>query len=406
MAGLLDMMNSDQGLLGLHLMAAAAPRERRMGFGEGLLSSLQGVQAQRAAEEDRKARRQMQEMQMQQQQMQLAEMQRAQQREQGIEQAYRGALRTPEQAAMQKFGGPTVAAAQAVPGMAPQVDQGALLRGLMQADPRQAFQMMQPKPDEQVALSPGQILYNKTKGQEVFRAPDKPAEAPADYRLWELSGAKDRGIPFDEWNRANKRASAANTQVSYGAPVAGMDAQGNPVFLQPSKTGGAPAIIPGVRPPKSAAEERSEMEKAGRARQGQQMLSVLNDAEQILKAGKATSSGIGAIADIGARSIGMTTAGAQDAARLQAMGGWLVANVPRMEGPQSNFDVQNYQTMAGKVADNTIPIPERLAALGEVRRLQRKYAEINGVPIDTDPEPNVPARPAGGNWSIRPVGSP
>ena len=43
--GLLDMMNSDQGLLGLHLMAAAAPRERRVGFGEGLLSGLQGVQA-------------------------------------------------------------------------------------------------------------------------------------------------------------------------------------------------------------------------------------------------------------------------------------------------------------------------------------------------------------------------
>ncbi len=221
--GLLDMMNSDQGLLGLHLMAAAAPRERRVGFGEGLLTSLQGVQAQRADEEDRKARRQMQEMQMQQQQMQLAQMQAAQQREQGIDQAYRGALRTPEQAAMQKFGGPTVAAAQAAPGMAPQIDQGALLRGLMQADPRQAFQMLQPKPDEQIALSPGQVLYNKTKGQEVFRAPDKPAEAPADYRLWELSGAKERGIPFDEWSRANKRAGAARVEVPINLGQKGLD---------------------------------------------------------------------------------------------------------------------------------------------------------------------------------------
>ena len=404
MAGLLDMMNSDQGLLGLHLMAAAAPRERRMGFGEGLLSSLQGVQAQRAAEEERKARRQMQEMQMRQQQIQLAQMQAAQQREQGIEQAYRGAMRTPEQAAMQQFGGPTVAAAQAAPGMAPQIDQAALLRGLMQADPRQAFQMMQPKATEYKNVGNSLVAIGPEGVKPVYRDPDKPAEAPADYRLWELSGAKDRGIPFDQWDLVRRRAGAANTQVSYGAPVAGMDAQGNPVFLQPSKTGGAPAIIPGVRPPKSAAEERSEMEKAGRARQGQQMLSVLNDAEQILKAGKATSSGIGAMADIGARSIGMTTAGAQDAARLQAMGGWLVANVPRMEGPQSNFDVQNYQTMAGKVADNTIPIPERLAALGEVRRLQRKYAEINGVPIEAGPAAG--AQPAAGGWSIRPVGSP
>ena len=223
MAGLLDMMNSDQGLLGLHLMAAAAPRERRMGFGEGLLTSLQGVQAQRAAEEERKARRQTQEMQMQQQQMQLAQMQAAQQREQGIEQAYRGAMRTPEQAAMQKFGGPTVAAAQAAPGMAPQIDQGALLRGLMQADPRLAFQMMQPKPDEQIALSPGQVLYNKTKGQEVFRAPDKPAEAPADYRLWELSGAKERGIPFDQWDLGRRRAGAARVEVPINLGQKGFD---------------------------------------------------------------------------------------------------------------------------------------------------------------------------------------
>ena len=404
--GLLEMMNSDQGLLGLHLMAAAAPRERRVGFGEGLLGGLQGVQAQRAAEEDRKARRQMQEMQMRQQQMQLAALEAEQRKQQGVDQAFRGAMRTPEQAAMQQFGGPTVAAAQAAPGMAPQIDQAALLRGLMQADPRKAFQMMQPKPDEQVALSPGQILYNKTKGQEVFRAPDKPAEAPADYRLWELSGAKERGVPFDQWDLARRRAGAASTQVSYGQPVAGMDAQGNPVFLQPSKDGSVPHVIPGVRPPKSAAEARAEGEKQNRARQGQQMLSALGDAEKILKAGRATESGIGAVADIGARMFGATTEGAQDAARLQALGGWLVANVPRMEGPQSNFDVQNYMTMAGKVADNTVPRAERLAALSEVRRPQQKYAEINGTPMQTPgPQPAASA-PAASGWAIRPVGSP
>lgn len=37
-------------------------------------------------------------------------------------------------------------------------------------------------------------------------------------------------------------------QVNYGQPVAGVDANGNPVFFQPSKTGGAPAIISGVTP--------------------------------------------------------------------------------------------------------------------------------------------------------------
>lgn len=117
--GLLDMMNSDQGLLGLHLMAAAAPRERRMGFGEGLLTSLQGVQAQRAAEEDRKARRQMQEMQMQQQQALLDDRRNAQVAAQAAaarNQQFRGALGAQMQPigqaeALAAGGGPTNAAA-------------------------------------------------------------------------------------------------------------------------------------------------------------------------------------------------------------------------------------------------------------------------------------------------------
>jgi hypothetical protein len=84
--------------------------------------------------------------------------------------------------------------------------------------------------------------------------------------------------------------------------------------------------------------------------------------------------------------VGVSTPGAQDAARLESLSGWLVANVPRMEGPQSNFDVQNYMTMAGKVGDRTTPIPERTAALQEVRRLQQKYASINGTPMSQQPQ--------------------
>jgi hypothetical protein len=116
----------------------------------------------------------------------------------------------------------------------------------------------------------------------------------------------------------------------------------------------------------------------------------MEDAKRILSSGKATASGVGNLVDAGARMVGQTTVGAQDAARLEALSGWLVANVPRMEGPQSNFDVQNYTTMAGKVGDRTVPIKERLQALDTVQTLQRKYAEINGTPAA------APAKPSGG----------
>ena len=169
-----------------------------------------------------------------------------------------------------------------------------------------------------------------------------------------------------------------------------LDANGNPVFIQPTKDGSPPRVIPGVRPPMSAAEERSASEQRTRERTARQMVSGLEDARAILDAGRATESGVGNLVDAAARLVGQTTIGAQDAARLEALSGWLVANVPRMEGPQSNFDVQNYQTMAGKIGDRTVPISERKAALAEVEQLQRKYAEINGTPMPPATPPAAP----------------
>ncbi len=59
----------------------------------------------------------------------------------------------------------------------------------------------------------------------------------------------------------------------------------------------------------------------------------------------------------------------------------MVSNVPRMEGPQSNFDVLNYQTMAGKIGDRTAPIEERLGALATLKDLQEKYKALNQQPV-------------------------
>ncbi len=49
-----------------------------------------------------------------------------------------------------------------------------------------------------------------------------------------------------------------------------------------------------------------------------------------------------------------------------------------MEGPQSNFDVENYKVMAGRVGDRTLPVAQRMAALTEVENMQKKYAQYNG----------------------------
>jgi hypothetical protein len=122
-------------------------------------------------------------------------------------------------------------------------------------------------------------------------------------------------------------------------------------------------------------EAEGKAEARGDVRKAQLFLNQLTQAENILKQSP-TQSGVGAALDAAGRLIGVSTTGAQQAGKLEALSGWLVANVPRMEGPQSNFDVQNYMTMAGKIGDRTVPVAERLAAVQEIRRLQEKYRDV------------------------------
>lgn len=115
-----------------------------------------------------------------------------------------------------------------------------------------------------------------------------------------------------------------------------------------------------------------------------EMLYGIARAKSLLGEGP-TESLAGAGIDKAMSLVGKSTKSADVASQLEALSGWLVSNVPRMEGPQSNFDVDNYKTMAGKVGDRTLPISARLAAANEVEKLQRKYANLNN---DQPAEPN------------------
>jgi hypothetical protein len=88
MAGLLDALNSDEGLFGLSLLAAAAPRAGgRTSLGEGLLGASQMVAQRRQQAQEQAMRQQMQ-------QAQLAEFQaKAQERQSAIAQAQQQAQR-------------------------------------------------------------------------------------------------------------------------------------------------------------------------------------------------------------------------------------------------------------------------------------------------------------------------
>jgi hypothetical protein len=104
-------------------------------------------------------------------------------------------------------------------------------------------------------------------------------------------------------------------------------------------------------------------------------LSMLATAAELLPV--ATGSGLGTARDATYGFFGKSTNKTQANEQLKMLSGWLVANVPRMEGPQSNFDVENYKTMAANIGDSTKPIGDRMAALQGLQALQAKYANIN-----------------------------
>jgi hypothetical protein len=86
-----------------------------------------------------------------------------------------------------------------------------------------------------------------------------------------------------------------------------------------------------------------------------------------------TGSPIGAAVDAVGGVFGASPAGASEAQTLKALAGALTAKMPRMEGPQSDKDVQLYREMAADVGNAMIPRARRIAALEVVKKLYTKY---------------------------------
>ena len=161
------------GLLQLAASLSSAPKPMQ-GLTQGLLAYQNAIgqgRRQKQEDEDRAMRRQMAELQLRQAQQQAA-------KAQAIDAAYKGAIRTPEQMAMAAHGGPTNAAAQAAPGMAPGFDQNALIRGLTQADTMAAAQMLQPKPADYKVVGDALLQVGPGGVKEAYRAPAKPEAMP------------------------------------------------------------------------------------------------------------------------------------------------------------------------------------------------------------------------------------
>lgn len=128
-------------------------------------------------------------------------------------------------------------------------------------------------------------------------------------------------------------------------------------------------------------------------KRAQNVLLLTQEAEQILSNGKATGSGIGSLLDTGASWFGVSTEGAQSTAQLSTIAGQLISNMPRMEGPQSDKDVQMYKQMAGDLGNASLPVATRMAALRQMQALNEKYLNngTGGYPAASAPPESIAA---------------
>lgn len=399
--GLLDFMNTQEGRLGLGLLALGqAPRSQTM---PGLLSLMNSMDVA----EQRKAESAWANTQRERQQKEWAAKDAAAQREAEI------------QAAIPSLFGFTSQGSVSIPEMGgvPFVSQGVQvdqpsIRSNTGFDVQRALQR---------GMSPEQIQkyaeLSNIGRQEVVRT---------------VSGQDDQGRPvtyqFDKFGAPVGKPVAewkAPVSVNQGDRTTFVDA----VTLQPRSSFGVnmsaaerDASARGWAS-NSLARQRLDFEMGGGAEAGKpqykdgnwvmpprglqpgqavpampsvgvkdanEALALIGQAKQLIP--KATGSYFGSAMDTAARAFGKSTEGDMATGQLQALEGALVAKMPKMSGPQSDKDVALYRQMAGVIGDPTIPAERKLAALQTVEEIQRRYAGVQS--------PKTPASGAMGSGTF------
>lgn len=192
--------------------------------------------------------------------------------------------------------------------------------------------------------------------------------APSSVREWEYFNSLS---PEDQ----KRYLSMKRTQktVDLGGSVAGLDPMTNLPAYQMPKTLPPQSQPENIRAAEDAkAASQMEHERLGKAMSSADTLTLLDQAEKYIDG--STGSGAGAARDALWQYFGYTTEGAENISALKPLAGQLVSKMPRMEGPQSDRDVQMYKDMAGDLANPNTTREQKKAALRTIRELNQRYA--------------------------------
>lgn len=394
MAGLLDLFGGSpqaQGLLAAtaQILQASGPSFRPSSFGQILGG---GLQAGQEATQLARAR----DLQFRGAEADLSAQERARAMQEQELAAARSAIRTPGQQAAALPGGPTADNAARIGEFQSEFDPDAYVAAMMQINPLRALEIKRslaksgPEYDTkpQVATDEmGNVFQYLVAKDGTIRKLDgvKPREKLSAVNLGGRTGfvddytgnlvsSLDNSVSPDaqlsSWtqqrgqNMTDQRAREANDVNRMGQRTQLVNDPTQGPMLVDKGTGQARQVmlngqaVPGENAAKKAAA-------------GKNLMPLIGQAERLIDG--ATGSYGGAGIDQLARLAGVSTDGAQNIAQLRVLEGNIMMAQPRMEGPQSNMDVELYRQMAAQIGDPTVPNATKKAALNTLRTLYDKY---------------------------------
>jgi hypothetical protein len=170
--------------------------------------------------------------------------------------------------------------------------------------------------------------------------------------------------------------------ANYGSPIINKQSTNIPPYAQSSFTvntnAGNIPVVPNVNlagvPPKKQAEIIAEQAKTlqTNVKNSYEAYPVIKEIQNLLPSSSSGSLQRGITG--AARSIGYSTEKSRADTQLDLLAPKLTMLQPRFEGPQGVLDVKLYESMAGKLADSTLPYEDRLAALEQLKNIYKRYA--------------------------------
>lgn len=243
------------------------------------------------------------------------------------------------------------------------------------SESKRMVEMVKARLDAGQPITPQEVLAIGSVNPDLARVVVKMqggGEQPANVREYQFFNnlSPEEKNSYLTMKRSSQIMNLGGTQAVYDPLTQG---KGSEFIVTPKVTD-----MPEFQGAQSGAKKTAELtataegDVAKKGKQAEGTLDLIQRAEQILPA--ATSGTVGKMISGAANMAGISTDKTKADKQLKVISAGLVANVPRMEGPQSNYDVELYRQAAGDIGNADIPREDRLAALQTIKDIQQKYA--------------------------------